>query len=84
MSPVKTKEIQQHNAERLQAVTGFLKNYRINSGYSQQLLSEYSDIHRNTISRYESSTPENLTLRTVFEIADALEIDINQIFLEIE
>lgn len=78
------KEIQQHNKERLKAVTNFLKWYRINSGYSQQELSDYSNIHRNTIVRYESSNPENLTLLTVFEIADAMELDVNQIFLEIE
>lgn len=78
------KEIQQHNFDRLQAVTSFLKWYRINSGLTQQELSEHSDIHRNTIIRYESHIPNNLTLLTVFEIADALELDINQIFLEIE
>ena len=69
---------------RLRAVTSFLKWYRINSGLSQQELSENSGIHRNTIIRYESSMPKNITLRTVFEIADALELDVNQIFLEIE
>ena len=78
------KEIQEHNKERLQAVTAFLKWYRINSGYSQLELSEFSEIHRNTIVRYESCIPKNLTLRTVFEVADALELDVNQIFLEIE
>jgi len=77
------KEIQEHNLERLNAVTTFLKWYRINSGLSQQELSEQSDIHRNTILRYESSIPKNMTLLTVFEIADALELDVNQIFLEI-
>ena len=78
------KEIHKHNRERLRAVSGFLKWYRINSGYSQQLLSEYSDVHRNTIVRMESGKPENLTLLTLFEIADALEVDVNQIFLEVE
>ena len=78
------KEIQEHNMERLQAVQSFLKWYRINSGYSQQMLSECSDVHRNTILRYESGSPANLTLLTVFEIADAFELDVNQIFMEIE
>ena len=67
---------------RLRAVTSFLKWYRINSGLSQMELSEKSGIHRNTIVRYESSIPTNLTLLTIFEIADALEVDVNQIFLE--
>lgn len=80
-----SKEIQSHNAQRLESVTGFLKNYRIfNSGLTQLELSECSGVHRNTIVRMESGCPENLTLLTVFEIADALGVDINQIFLDIE
>ncbi|MBN2776002.1 MAG: helix-turn-helix transcriptional regulator [Bacteroidales bacterium] len=78
------KEINPNNSDRLQAVTVFLKWYRINSGLTQLELSECSGIHRNTIVRYESCNPENLTLLTVFEIANALDIDINQIFMEIE
>jgi transcriptional regulator with XRE-family HTH domain len=78
------KEIQEHNKERLKAVQSFLKWYRINSGLNQHELSDYSDVHRNTISRYEACSPKNLTLLTVFEIADALELDVNQIFLEIK
>lgn len=78
------KEIQEHNKQRLNAVTSFLKWYRINnSGYSQLELSQHSGLHGNTIVRYESSCPRNLTLLTVFEIADALELDINQLFMEV-
>lgn len=77
------REVQPQNKERLNAVSGFLKWYRINSGLTQMELSEYSGIHKNTIVRMESSNPENITLLTVFDIADALELDINQIFLEI-
>ena len=81
---MKGEEIQEHNIDRLRAVQAFLKWYRINSGQTQQMLSECSDVHRNTIIRYESCNPKNLTLLTVFQIADALELDVNQIFLEIE
>ncbi len=81
---MKPKEIQKHNKERLKVISGFLKWYRINNGISQQELSENSGVHRNTIVRYESNCPRNLTLITIFEIADALEVDINQIFMEIE
>ena len=78
------KEIQELNKKRLQAISAFLKEYRINSGYTQLELSECSEVHRNTIGRYESYSPKNLTLLTVFEIADAMELDVNQIFLEVE
>lgn len=79
-----TKEIKEHNKERFQAISAFLKEYRISNGYSQSDISEAARVSRNTIVRMESSCPENLTLLTVFEIADALELDINQIFLEVE
>lgn len=81
---MKRKEILHHNKERLQEVQSFLKMYRINNGYSQMELSETSSIHRNTIVRFESQHPQNMTLLTIFEIADAMELDVNQIFLEIE
>jgi DNA-binding XRE family transcriptional regulator len=78
------KEIQLHNKERLQAMSTFIKGYRLNSGLSQLELSEVSEVHRNTIGRLESEIPKNITLLTVFEIADALELDISQVFHEIE
>jgi transcriptional regulator with XRE-family HTH domain len=77
------KDIQQYNKERLQAITSFLKWYRINSGLSQKELSEYSGVHRNTIIRYESDYPNNLTLLTVFEIVDALHLSPNEVFQEL-
>ncbi len=80
---MKTKDIPEHNKERLQAISAFLKEYRIINGYSQLDLSETANLSRNTIVRMESSCAENLTLLTVFETADALELDVNQIFLEI-
>ena len=79
-----TKEIQEHNKERFHSISAFLKEYRISNGYSQDDISEAANLSRNTIVRMESSCPSNLTLLTVFEIADALELDVNQIFLEIE
>ena len=79
-----TKEIEHHNKERFQAISAFLKEYRISNGYSQGEISEAAKLSRNTIVRMESNCPENLTLQTIFNIADALEVDINQIFLEVE
>jgi len=78
------KQIPEHNKKRFQAISAFLKEYRISNGYSQSEICRAANLSRNTIVRMESSCPENLTLRTIFEIADALEIDINQIFLEVE
>lgn len=77
------KEIQKHNKERLNTITTFLKWYRINSGISQKELSEYSGVHRNTIVRYESSIPNNLTILTLLEIADALDLSLTEVFKEL-
>ncbi len=77
------KEIQKHNKERLNTITTFLKWYRINSGISQKELSEYSGVHRNTIVRYESSIPNNLTILTLLEIADALDLSLTEVFTEL-
>jgi len=79
------KEIQQHNKERLQAISSFLKEYRINSGFTQQELSEYSDVHRNSIILIEDiDLPHPPNIMTIFKLADAMELDVNQLFLEIE
>ena len=77
------KDIPPYNKERLQSITTFLKWYRINSGLSQRELSEYSGVHRNTIVRYESDNTNNLTLLTVFEIVDALDLSLNEVFKEL-
>ena len=82
---MRVKEIQEHNAERLRNVSSFLKGYRINNGFSQQEIADRGSIHRNSVNKAEKiSNPANLNLLTIFSIADALELDVNQIFLEIE
>jgi DNA-binding XRE family transcriptional regulator len=80
---VKTKEISEHNKERLQTITEFLREYRISNRYSQLEVSESANLSRNSIVRMESKRPENLNLLTIFAICDALMLDVNQVFLEI-
>ena len=70
------------NHDRLTAVKNFIKGYRIDSGISQQQLSEQSNLHRNTIINAESG--KNLTLISLFELADALDISPKELFLDIE
>lgn len=81
---MKTKEIPEHNKERLQAITAFLKEYRISNGYSQLEVSEGANLSRNSIVRLESQRAENLNILTVFAICDALMLDVNQVFLDIQ
>ena len=81
---MKTKEISEHNKERLQAITEFLREYRISNGYSQLEISESANLSRNSIVRMESKRPVNLNLLTVFAVCDALSLDVNQVFLLIQ
>lgn len=70
------------NHDRLTAISHFIKSYRIDSGISQQQLSEQSNLHRNTIINAESG--KNLTLISLFELADALDLSLKELFLDIE
>jgi transcriptional regulator with XRE-family HTH domain len=70
------------NHHRLTAISTFLKEYRINSGYTQQELSQQSNLHRNTIIRAENA--KNITLLSLFELADALDLSPKELFLDIE
>jgi len=81
---VRTKEIQEHNKERLHAITTFLREYRLGNGYTQNEISDSANLSRNTVVRMESCRSENITLLTIFDLCDALEIDVNQVFLEIQ
>lgn len=78
---MKTEQIDTTNTHRLECLSNFLKEYRINSGITQSELSKMSNVHRNTIIRAENAN--NLTLISVFELADALDISILELFQEI-
>lgn len=66
---------------KLQRLSSLLKEYRKNNGYSQMELSEYLNIHRNTLSRAENG--KNITLLSLLELADTLEIDLLELFADI-
>ena len=67
---------------KLHRLSSLIKEYRINNGYSQVELSEHLNIHRNTLSRAENG--KNITLLSLFELADTLEIDLAELFVDIE
>ena len=77
-----SKQIPEHHLKRLNAIGTFLRELRFNVGMSQQELSQNLNLHRNTIQRGENA--QNLTLLSIFELADALNININQLFQDIE
>ncbi len=66
------KDIQEHNIKRLEVLSTFIHELRISSGLTQVELHEETGLHRNTIIRSEKSC--QLTLLSIFEIADALHV----------
>jgi len=75
------KPVSNINRKRLLELSTFLRELRLNNNLTQQDLSNYN-LHRNTIIRAENN--HNITLLTIFELADALDISLSELFLDIE
>jgi len=73
------KQISDHH-QRFEYLSTYLRQYRINENLTQKDLSQ--TIHRNTIIRAENS--KNITLLSLFELADALNLSLREIFLDID
>ena len=75
------KPVSNINRKRLLELSTFLRELRLNNNLTQQDLSNYN-LHRNTIIRAENN--HNITLITLFELADAFDISLSELFLDIE
>jgi DNA-binding XRE family transcriptional regulator len=73
------KSTTDENRQKLLELSTFLREYRINSGYTQ---AQVSNLHRNTMIRIENS--HNFNVISLFKLADFYNISISQIFLNIE
>lgn len=56
-----------------------IKMFRRKAGLTQKELSQKSDIPQSRISEYENSDLENITLISIYKIAQALNVTINDI-----
>lgn len=70
------------NRVRHTAISNFIKVYRVNSGITQQQLSEHSNLSRNTIINAESG--KNITLSSLFELLDALDVSPEELFYDMK
>jgi DNA-binding XRE family transcriptional regulator len=77
------KTIPEHQKKRFEDIFLFIKNYRINDGLSQKMYSKLSDTHVNTIQRMETCKL-NVTLLTLFNCVDAMEMTLSEFFQDIE
>lgn len=67
---------------RLNYISLFLKNIRINDGLSQQDVSDQCNLHRNSIHRVENA--QNITVLTLLELCEAYNLPLAEMFMEIE
>ena len=75
------KTYPQEYYKKLENIAALIKEYRLNSGYSQMELAEYLNLHRNTLSRAEGA--KNMTVLTLIELCETLELDMSELFYEI-
>jgi transcriptional regulator with XRE-family HTH domain len=66
------KEVPEQHVKRLEYIGIYLRELRFSEGLTQNELSLQANLHRNTIVRAENA--KNMTLLSLFELADALEI----------
>lgn len=76
------KAVPEQYHRKLEHLGSLLREYRKNSGMSQTDLINNLNLHRNTVSRAENA--KNITLLSLFELADTLEIDLKDLFVDIE
>lgn len=76
------KTIPEHQLKRLEKLSTFLRELRYTQGMSQMEVSKLVNLHRNSIVRAENA--ENITLISIFELADALDICPKELFMDIE
>ena len=77
-----SKPIPKHHLKKLETIATYLRELRFNEGLTQKELSQKLNLHRNTVIRAENG--KNLTLLSLFEFADAMDIRFQELFQDIE
>ena len=79
---MKKKTVSPKNKKRLEAIAIYLYELRLAESMTQNELSQTLNLHRNTIIRAENN--HNMTLLTLFELADSLYISLSELFQDME
>jgi len=77
-----SKELTPENYKRMLELSSFLREIRINSGYTQEQVAKEINLSRNSISKIERQG--FFRIQHLFLLADFYEIPINELFMEIE
>ncbi|NMC61064.1 MAG: helix-turn-helix transcriptional regulator [Candidatus Methanofastidiosa archaeon] len=65
---------------KLEFIGSLIREYRVNSGYSQMHLAEYLNLSRNSLSRAERG--KNITLLSLIELCETLEVDWREVLID--
>jgi DNA-binding XRE family transcriptional regulator len=80
MSKIQNSET---HSKRIEEISLFLKNWRINEGLTQLEFSKSAEVHTNTIQNIESC--RNMSLITLLKCIDAMDgMTLSEFFSEIE
>ena len=73
-----SKPIQDQHQKQLETISTYLRELRFSEGLTQTELSQQINLHRNSIQRAEGG--KNITLLSIFELADAFNICPSELF----
>ena len=59
-----------HNAQRMSQISALLKEFRLSNGFTREEIERIHGIPKSALQRVESSDPNNITLKTILEVAD--------------
>ncbi len=79
---MQNKSIPDQHRKRLETLAGFIREYRINEGMTRNDLHQNLNLHVNSIVRAENA--KNISLLTLFEIVDTLDLNLKDLFWDIE
>lgn len=77
------KKIPEHHERRFIELSLFIKNYRINESLSMSDFSKLADTHVNTIQRFEKGN-KNITVLTLFDFIDAMDMSLSEFFAQMD
>ena len=78
---MREKTISEETPEILTTISQFIREYRIQSGLSQECLSEMAGVHTNTVHHVEIGHSYNI--HSLIEISLALDLPLRELFWEL-
>lgn len=72
------KSIPESQKKRIEEISLFIKNWRVNENLTQHDFSEAAEIHVNTIQKLEGGY--SVTLLTLFACIDAMDMTLSEFF----